>query len=109
PKRRRPAVTTTLLTADELTIARVPRLPVATGITLQVSSGRALALTGPNGAGKSTLALTLAGLLAPAGGHLIASTEFAAGAGPSPIQWKSRQLLTRSGTVFQDPEHQFLT
>ncbi len=29
-------------------------------------------------------------------------------AGPSPIRWRSRQLLTRIGTVFQDPEHQLL-
>lgn len=109
PERRRPASTTTLLTATELAVARVPRQPVVSGINLCVRSGRALALTGPNGAGKSTLALALAGLLAPAGGTLTASEEFAAGAGPSPIRWKSRQLLTRSGTVFQDPEHQFLT
>jgi energy-coupling factor transport system ATP-binding protein len=33
----------------------------------------------------------------------------AAGAGEHPIRWKSRELLTRIGTVFQDPEHQLLT
>jgi energy-coupling factor transport system ATP-binding protein len=31
------------------------------------------------------------------------------GLAPDPISWKSRELLTRIGTVFQDPEHQFIT
>ncbi|MFJ2355268.1 ABC transporter ATP-binding protein [Frigoribacterium sp. NPDC087798] len=82
---------------------------VATGIDLTVVEGRALAVTGTNGSGKSTLALTVAGLLAPVAGVLEATPSFADGAGPSPIRWKPRQLLTRVGTVFQDPEHQFLT
>jgi energy-coupling factor transport system ATP-binding protein len=38
-----------------------------------------------------------------------ASDALADGAGPHPIAWRSRQLLTRIGTVFQQPEHQFLT
>ncbi|WP_440709684.1 ABC transporter ATP-binding protein [Herbiconiux sp. YIM B11900] len=29
--------------------------------------------------------------------------------GPDPLTWTSRQLLTRIGVVFQDPEHQFVT
>jgi energy-coupling factor transport system ATP-binding protein len=32
----------------------------------------------------------------------------AAGLGPHPLQWKSRELVSRIGSVFQDPEHQFL-
>ncbi|MET0854060.1 MAG: ATP-binding cassette domain-containing protein [Microterricola sp.] len=109
PERRRTADATPLLDARSLAVSRMPRHPVADGIELGVRAGRALAITGPNGAGKSTLALTLAGLLAPAGGELIATDALAQGAGPAPIRWKSRQLLTRVGTVFQDPEHQFLT
>nr|WP_082717140.1 ATP-binding cassette domain-containing protein [Microterricola viridarii] len=109
PERNRVAHAEPLLQARELAVARVPRHPVASGIDLELRAGRALALTGPNGAGKSTLALTLAGLLSPAGGTLHAHDGLAAGAGTSPIRWKSRQLLGRIGTVFQDPEHQFLT
>lgn len=40
------------------------------GLSLAVEPGGALALTGPNGAGKSSLLRLLAGLLAPAEGHV---------------------------------------
>jgi energy-coupling factor transport system ATP-binding protein len=83
--------------------------PSAEGMGLRVDAGLATAITGVNGAGKSTLALTLAGLLAPASGSVEASEVLAAGIGPHPHAWRSRQLLTRIGTVFQNPEHQFLS
>jgi energy-coupling factor transport system ATP-binding protein len=98
----------TLLSAERLAVERVARHPVASGISLGVRAGDVLAVTGPNGAGKSTLGLTLAGLLPPASGTLTAASDLAGSAGPSPIRWRSRQLLTRIGTVFQDPEHQLL-
>jgi energy-coupling factor transport system ATP-binding protein len=102
-----------MLTAESLTVARVPRRPlqetVAHPLDLTVAGGEVLALTGPNGSGKTTLALTLGGLLAPHAGHVRASTALAAGAGDQPIRWRSRDLLTRIGSVFQSPEHQFLT
>ncbi len=97
-----------LLRADGLRIARTKSVEVASDIDLSVLAGSALAVTGPNGAGKSTLALTLAGLLKPTGGLLRASEGFADGAPTEPIAWTSRQLLSRVGTVFQDPEHQFV-
>ncbi|TFC83901.1 ABC transporter ATP-binding protein [Cryobacterium cheniae] len=97
-----------LLRTPGLAIARTRTDFVARDIDLTVHAGTALALTGPNGAGKSTLALTLAGLLKPAGGAVLAGPELADGADAEPIRWKSRQLLTRIGTVFQDPEHQFV-
>jgi len=97
-----------LLSARDLSVARVKGRPVATGIDLDVHAGQALAITGPNGAGKSTLGLTLAGLLPPAAGGLTAATLLAGDAGPSPIRWTSRDLLTRIGMVFQEPEHQLL-
>jgi energy-coupling factor transporter ATP-binding protein EcfA2 len=99
---------TPLLDAQSLAVSRMKGLEVARDINLQVHPGTALALTGPNGAGKSTLALTLAGLLKPSGGRVVAGPELAQGASVAPIEWKSRQLLTRIGTVFQDPEHQFV-
>ncbi|MGM7698292.1 ABC transporter ATP-binding protein [Microbacterium sp. A84] len=97
-----------LLAAHDLSVARVKGVTVASDVDLVVRAGQALAITGPNGAGKSTLGLALAGLLPPAGGHVEASGAFADGAGSAPIRWTSRQLLTRIGMVFQEPEHQLL-
>ena len=102
-----------LLTAESLTLARVPGRPLAATVAqpldLAVEGGEVLAITGPNGAGKTTLALTLGGLLAPAAGEVRASAQLAGGADARPIRWRSRELLTRIGSVFQSPEHQFLT
>lgn len=103
-----------LLGAERLAVGRVPfarkqAVIVADGLDLNVRAGTATAITGPNGTGKSTLALTLAGLLAPAGGRLAAAEVLADGLGERPHRWRSRDLLERIGTVFQDPEHQFLT
>lgn len=97
-----------LLRGEDLAVARVRGTTVASGIDVAVRAGSTLAITGPNGAGKSTLGLTLAGLLPPASGVVTASDALAGGAGPHPIRWASRQLLTRIGTVFQEPEHQLL-
>lgn len=94
-------------TVDDAAAGR--ELPVAVaGVQLTLRRGRALALTGPNGAGKSTLALTLAGLLAPVRGTVTAHPRLARGAGPDPLEWSGRELVARIGTVFQEPEHQFL-
>ena len=70
-------------------------------VDADVGAGEAVALTGPNGSGKSTLALVMAGLLRPARGD-----ARLAGA----VAWRlpARALVTRVGTVFQDPEHQFV-
>lgn len=97
-----------LLSARGLAVARVKGRPVAQGIDLEVRAGEAVAITGPNGAGKSTLGLTLAGLLPPVSGAVSAAPVLAQGADPSPIRWTSRELLTRIGMVFQEPEHQLL-
>ncbi|WP_427128819.1 ABC transporter ATP-binding protein [Pseudarthrobacter sp. S9] len=83
--------------------------PVQSGITARVRAGEALTITGPNGSGKSTFALTLAGLLQPVAGAVSATLELSAGAGIDPYQWKAQQLIARIGTVFQEPEHQFVT
>ncbi|MFC6355289.1 ABC transporter ATP-binding protein [Luethyella okanaganae] len=111
---RSPVAGERLLLATDVSVGRTPfaaRRPdvVAAGISFELRAGVAMAVTGVNGAGKSTLALTIAGLLATAGGDIVASEALARGRGASPRQWRSRELLTRIGVVFQDPEHQFLT
>ncbi|MFD1211877.1 ABC transporter ATP-binding protein [Arthrobacter sp. GCM10027362] len=103
-----------LLTAEELAVSRERArrgrsATVQSGINAGVRAGEALTITGPNGAGKSTVALTLAGLLAPVAGTVTAAAGLSAGAGSNPWKWKAEQLIARIGTVFQEPEHQFVT
>ena len=76
--------------------------PAVDGVDLDVRAGEAVALTGRNGSGKSTLALLLAGLLRPLRGTV-------AGADGAPLAGlPAAALVRRVGTVFQDPEHQFV-
>lgn len=108
-----------LLAAEGLAVSRerprrrgfksVPPLPIQRDITAQVRAGEALTVTGPNGSGKSTFALTLAGLIPPVDGKVSATVDLSRGAGIDPYKWKAEQLIARIGTVFQEPEHQFVT
>lgn len=118
-RRSQPHTAPLLLAAQDLAVSRekprrkgfktIPPVPVQTGITAQIRAGQALTITGANGAGKSTFALTLAGLLAPVDGTVSAAVELSKGAGIDPFKWKADQLISRIGTVFQEPEHQFVT
>lgn len=75
------------------------------GVDLVANAGQVLAVTGPNGSGKSTLALVLASLLRPSSGEV----RFLAGGPPGPyVKWRARDLVRWVGTVFQEPEHQFV-
>ncbi|MEU7905208.1 ATP-binding cassette domain-containing protein [Actinoplanes sp. NPDC049118] len=88
----------TLVRAEHVTVRH--RLPAT---SIRVRAGEALAVTGPNGAGKSTLALVLGGLLAPTSGSVDAAP------GGAPHRWRAAALTQRIGSVFQSPEHQFVT
>jgi energy-coupling factor transporter ATP-binding protein EcfA2 len=79
--------------------------PALDRVDLVANAGQVLAVTGPNGSGKSTLALVLASLLAPTSG----SVRFLAGGPARPYpKWRARDLVRWVGTVFQEPEHQFV-
>ncbi|MFK3983965.1 ABC transporter ATP-binding protein [Micromonospora sp. NPDC050397] len=94
-----------LLTADRL--GQPPRLAPT---DLTVRAGEAVAVLGRNGAGKTTMALHLGGLRKPGTGRLTASPALAgADAGTPPHRWRAAALTRRIGSVFQDPEHQFLS
>jgi energy-coupling factor transport system ATP-binding protein len=106
--------------ADRLLDVAAPQLRYGSGplvpepVRLAVTAGSVTALIGANGAGKSTLAGMLAGLRAPTSGAVIAEPALTAGLGrrqaSRPIhRWPSARLASRIGTVFQNPEHQFLT
>ena len=109
PRRERPAPAALVLA--ERVAFRYPGDPTdaVESIELQVRSAEALAVVGPNGSGKSTLALLVAGLLEPRVGRVMAAEALSPGHGHEPIaRWPARELVRRIGTVFQDPEHQFL-
>ena len=73
------------------------------GVSVILRSGRTVALVGANGSGKSTLALLIGGLLRPSRG----AVRDAGGADLARL--RARALILRVGSVFQDPEHQFVT
>jgi energy-coupling factor transport system ATP-binding protein len=103
PGRPRPAADA-VLTAEGVGYRYPGGDALAVGpIDLQVNSSEALAIVGPNGSGKSTLALLLGGLLRPSRGSVTGSER-------QPI-WRvpADRLARMIGSVFQDPEHQFLT
>ncbi|MFD2090876.1 ABC transporter ATP-binding protein [Blastococcus deserti] len=113
PARRPLPVGPLLLAAEEAGYThRGSPTPALLPTDVGLHAGRTLAVTGPNGTGKSTLALLLAGLRAPTTGRVVATPALCAGlrrpAHP-PSRWRAAELVTRIGTVFQQPEHQFLT
>lgn len=103
---------------DELLLARGARYRHAAGgpllpqpVDLTLRAGTTTALVGPNGSGKSTLAMMLSGLRGPTTGTVAATGALAdAAVRRKPIhKWKASTLASRISTVFQNPEHQFLT
>ena len=110
PRRPRPEPETLLL-AEQVAFRYPGSVISALARTdLQVRAAEAVAITGPNGSGKSTLAMLLAGLLPPTFGIVVAGEALARGRGHEPIwRWPAQDLVRYVGTVFQDPEHQFLT
>ncbi len=110
-RRGEPPPSETLVIAEEATHRYDGETRDALAATsASLRSSEVVALVGPTGSGKSTLALLLAGLLPPSRGSVVAGEALAAGRGHEAIaRWPARELAAHVGTVFQDPEHQFLT
>jgi energy-coupling factor transport system ATP-binding protein len=111
PARRSRPASAALVVAERATFRYPGAIEDAIAATdLAVRSSEALGIVGPNGSGKSTLAMLVAGLLAPSNGRVLAGEALAAGRGREALaRWPARDLVRHVGTVFQDPEHQFLT
>lgn len=93
-----------VLSARHVSVRRGPSNDLAlSDVDLDVPAAQATAIVGANGAGKSTLARVLGGLLRPTtGGAFVPSSDRPL------IKFKSRELARHIGSVFQEPEHQFV-
>jgi len=85
--------------------------PALDGVDVELCQGSTVALVGSNGSGKTTLCRLLGGLMAPSSGKVTASAELIGGTPlpPEPHRWRAPDLAGRVGSVFQNPEHAFLT
>jgi energy-coupling factor transport system ATP-binding protein len=110
PGRSTPSRPETLVLAEEVGFTYPSAAaPALDRVDVQLRSAEALAITGPNGSGKTTLALLLGGLLRPTSGGVVAGEALRAGHGHEAIAgWPAQQLVGAIGSVFQEPEHQFL-
>ncbi|WP_067196690.1 ABC transporter ATP-binding protein [Microbacterium sp. XT11] len=89
-----------VIRARDLTVRR-GRTEVLHGVDLDVERGSLTAIVGANGAGKTTLIQALAGVVAPPRRRVFVDGVDAGTASP-------RELASRVGFVFQNPEHQFI-
>ncbi|GIG66487.1 ABC transporter ATP-binding protein [Phytomonospora endophytica] len=78
--------------------------PSLSDVDMAVAAGELVAVLGANGSGKSTLALMLGGLLRPTSGRVLLT-----GATAPPHKWRAPALARAVGSVFQNPEQQFVT
>ncbi|WP_038075396.1 ABC transporter ATP-binding protein [Corynebacterium otitidis] len=76
--------------------------------TLSLPWAASTVITGPNGAGKTSVLSALGGLVRPESGAVAVAERVRRGARGAPHEWSSKDIATRIGTVFQEPEHQFV-
>ncbi|WEG09118.1 energy-coupling factor transporter ATPase [Microbacterium horticulturae] len=69
-------------------------------VSLDIGAGEFVAVVGANGAGKTSLLQAIAGVVRPLRGSVLVGGVDVA---------RARELTSRIGFVFQNPEHQFVT
>ncbi|MCM3778186.1 ABC transporter ATP-binding protein [Microbacterium hydrocarbonoxydans] len=89
-----------IVRAHGLTVRR-GRTEILHGIDLDIAPGTFTAIVGTNGAGKTTLLQALAGVVPPPKRQVVVD-------GVDPAAASPRDLASRIGFVFQNPEHQFI-
>jgi energy-coupling factor transport system ATP-binding protein len=89
-----------IIRARRLTVRR-GRQEILHGIDLDIATGSMTAIVGTNGAGKTTLIQALAGVVPPPKRQVDIAGMDVGSATP-------RDLASRVGFVFQNPEHQFI-
>ncbi len=92
--------TAPIITARGLTVHR-RRTEILRGVDLDIDPGTLTAIIGTNGAGKTTLLQALAGVVPPPRRQVTVD-------GIDPGSASPRELASRIGFVFQNPEHQFI-
>jgi ATP-binding cassette subfamily C protein CydC len=92
---------TPVLVARGLACAWPGHAPVVTGLDLDLTPGRSIAIVGPSGTGKTTLLLTLAGLLPPYDG----TVEL----GGVPVSALPRAVAARGIALTTEDAHVFST
>lgn len=89
-----------IVRARGLTVRR-GRTEILHGIELDIAPGTFTAIVGTNGAGKTTLLQALAGVVPPPKRQVVVD-------GVDPGAASPRDLASRIGFVFQNPEHRFI-
>lgn len=84
--------------------SKIERQVVLDSINFDLCQGEFVAIVGANGVGKSTLARILGGLLEPSSGTVTTAERV-----DQIVDLKPRELAHVVASVFQEPEHQFLT
>ena len=89
----------TALRAEDITVG-YGKVPIVSGISVQVADGTLAAIVGPNGAGKSTLAKALAGVLRPDAGRIFVGDEEISGLPCHLVVRRGLAYVPQNGNVF---------
>lgn len=93
----------TLIDVQDVSFSYQKKGPsLLTNLSFKIGRGEIVALIGTNGAGKSTLSTLLSRLKKPSSGQILLENK-------NLKEWDEKTLRQKTGYVFQNPEHQFVT